>query len=287
MISQAELLNRIQSLPTLSLTVARLAALLRDVNTTANDIEKVLTPDPALTGNILKIVNTAYFAPRREVTSVRQAIVLMGHENLFEAAASSAFHGILPDRLPGYDLDAASFWQHSVAVAVLGQNLARDLSREATGLIFTAGLLHDLGKLAICSFLLEAPEEIALYLAEEGNDFAGAERWALGMDHAEVGGKLAETWQLPETIACAARWHHQPDAAPSDVDHSLVDIVHVADCLAHTLGFGADVGGLARRVESGVTDRLGIQSQDLENLTATAMEQILEMGRVFRPQAVA
>jgi HD-like signal output (HDOD) protein len=91
-----------------------------------------------------------------------------------------------------------------------------------------------------------------------------------------VGGLVAEAWNLPAAVCHSARWHHSPDAAPDS--RQLVDLVHVADCLAHSLSFGADVGELSREMMQGAMDRLGGTEQVLEEVAAEAFEHAETMG---------
>jgi putative nucleotidyltransferase with HDIG domain len=202
----------------------------------------------------------------------------------FELAVGAALARMIPARLPGYDLDAKAFWLHCVAVAVLSERLAKETRAASPDLLFTAGLLHDVGKLAIATFVAGAAPEI-LVRARAGIDFVTAEREVLGVDHCEVGARVAETWKLPPAVASAARWHHQPTAAPEGVDRTLVDLVHAADSLAISLGLGNDVGEMARTVDAGVWRRLGLQVRRMERVAGESLDavkglaQALEAGR--------
>jgi putative nucleotidyltransferase with HDIG domain len=282
-IAPDRILSRLRSLPTLSATAVRLSALARDERSSAADFEKAIRPDPALTANLLRIVNAAYFGLRARVDSVRQAVTLLGLRRTSEVAAAAALGPIIPRRLPGYEIDASSFWQHCIAVAVLSERLSAELRVRRPDLIFTAGLLHDLGKLAIGAFVAEASGEILLRVRQGGISFASAERAALGVDHAEVGAALAEWWKLPPAVADVSRWHHAPAEAPETADRLLVDLVHVADALAHSLGMGADVGEMARKVDAATEARLGIRSRRLEHVAGESLEQIRELERQFAP----
>ncbi|MDD5308938.1 MAG: HDOD domain-containing protein [Deltaproteobacteria bacterium] len=281
MINKADIVARIRNLPTMPGAVVRLFALAKDESSNAGDFEQVIRPDPAMTANLLRLANSAYFGCRRQVTSVRQAITLLGVERVFEIASGAFFARTMPARLPGYDVPADAFWTHCIAVAALSERLAKELGFEAPSLTFTAGLLHDAGKLVIGSFLLEESERFVSSLRVEDATLVEVERRLLGTDHAEVGALVAESWDLPPAIGWAAQWHHLPGGIPEGVDRMLVDLVHAADCLAHSLGFGADVGELSRRVDPLVTERLGIKARRLERVASELIDQIGEMGKIF------
>ena len=285
MIAVTDILARVETLPTLPTSVARLASLLGDERAGAADFEAVIRPDPALTANLLRLANSAAFGCRREIASVGQAVALLGLKRVFEAAAGVAFARVLPPSLPGYGVNAAAFWRHSIAVAVIAERLAIEVEGRAPGLCFTAGLLHDIGKLAISSFLLEESARLKARLGEGPVPFFSVEQELLGTDHAALGQTMLERWQLPAPLAEAAGRHHQPAVAAEAPAEPLVDLVHAADCLAHALGFGADVGELRREVAPAVGQRLGLRHARLEKVASEVLEPISELERLLQPGA--
>ncbi len=282
MITTDRIASAIAQLPTLSTVAARLWQLTRDESASAADFEAVIRLDPALTANLLRFANSAWFAPRSRAESVRQAVVLLGLKRVCEVATIAATARVLPERLPGYGVDARGFWQHCVAVAILSERLAAELRIRPPELTFTAGLLHDVGKLVICSFVAEQSADILSGL-REGLSFLAAERRVLGVDHAEIGGAVATAWNLPEQVGGVAAWHHEPGLAPESVDRVLVDLVHVADGLARLVGFGNDLGELAREIDCGTRQRLGLRVQQLERTVGECLEPIRELGALFAP----
>ena len=180
-------------------------------------------------------------------------------------------------------MDASSFWLHCVAVAVLSERLSVELRVRRPELTFTAGLLHDVGKLAIGAFVAEASAEILPRVRQGGMSFVSAERAVLGVDHAQVGAAVAESWKLPPAIADVTRGHHAPAEAPAGADRLLVDLVHVADALAHSLGMGVDVGEMARQVDAATEARLGIKARRLEHVAGESLEEIRDLERQFAP----
>ncbi|HUK66228.1 MAG TPA: HDOD domain-containing protein [Anaeromyxobacteraceae bacterium] len=285
MIAPEQILARLRQLPTLPATVVRLSALLRDERTGIADFEAVIRPDPALSTNLLKIVNSAYFGLRCKAETVRQALSLLGLRRTSEVAAAAGFAPIIPARLPGYEVEAFSFWQHCVAVAVLTERLSAEVGAPRPELTFTAGLLHDIGKLAIGFFVSQSSAEILAGIHGRGLSFVEAERESLGVDHTGVGESLARAWSLPTVVADVVRWHHTPSAAPESSARELVELVHVADALSHALGLGADAGELARQVDPATEARLGIVPRRLERVAGASLEEIRELACLFAPPA--
>jgi putative nucleotidyltransferase with HDIG domain len=278
-IGAAEIAVRIRALPALSRAAARLHALAADPRSSAADLEAAIRPDAALTANLLRVANSAYFGLRSRAQTARQAVSLLGLRRVCEVATSAAFAPVIPARLPGYEVDAAAFWTHSVAVGVLAERLAQEAGTPPE-LTFTAGLLHDLGKLAICAWVSGEAGAI-LTRTRGGETFAAAERDVLGLDHAEVGDLLAAAWGLPPAVAAAARWHHRPADAAAGPDGRLVALVHAADALAHSLGLGADAGELARHIDPEAARVAGVSSRRLEWVASESLEPIREMARLF------
>lgn len=280
MITTEQVLARVKKLPTLSSTMARLWALTKDDKAGAADFEKVIRPDPALTANLLRVANSAYFGLRCRAESVRQAVTLLGVKRVCEVATSVAFAPVIPARLPGYEVDAASFWTHSVAVAVFSEKLAKELKVGSPDMLFTAGLLHDIGKLVVGALVADEHGEI-LRRVRAGTPFVLAEREVLGVDHGELGAMVAQAWSLPPAVTWAARWHHKPGAVPPDADGKLVALVHAADALAHAMGFGADTGELAREIDGVAEAALGVKVRSLESVAGSTLDAIREMGSLF------
>jgi putative nucleotidyltransferase with HDIG domain len=234
-----------------------------------------------MTANILRLVNSSVFGLSRSVTSVRQAVALLGMRRVLETATSVSMLRFVPQTLPGYGVDARTYWQHCAATAVLSEELVGELKLPTQELAFTAGLLHDVGKLAIASYLLTDPKWKTARFDAYADTFLEAEELALGTTHAAVGAMLAIRWQLPEPLVWVARWHHRPESGGDAAPSVLLDVVHLADGLAHMLGYGADVGELSRHISVEAANRLGVKVRRLESVAAASAPKIKALGEVF------
>lgn len=279
-------LSSADSVPSFPESAARLTTLLTRDSANANDFEQVIKPDPGMTANLLRLVNSSYFGLGREIGSVRQAVTFLGTKRLFEIVASASFSQVIPQHLPGYGIDAHTFWMHSVAVAVIAERVAAQTEAHEPDLTFTAALLHDVGKIVISQYLgkkNEAPESPMQTMTDE--------RTILETDHAEIGAAVATIWKLPAGTAAASRWHHTPDKAPDDAELGLVDLIHVANTVAHKIGFGAEEEETERDFSPTAVERLGFTREDVDELVelwsnpALAMDEILSVAEALRPQS--
>jgi putative nucleotidyltransferase with HDIG domain len=285
MIERAEILATIRSLPSFSQTVVQLGQLLRDDEAGPGEYEAVVQLDVALTANLLRMANSAYFGFSRKISSVREAITLLGARRLFELSAMAAVEAVVPPTLPGYGIDSGVYWCHSVAVAVLAERLAKERKLSVPALTFTSGLLHDIGKLVISSFLATRVDDLRGSLQKNNQSLLECEREILGADHAQIGAELAQTWNLPEDVVRVIAYHHEPGRVDKDKGDVVVDLVHSADCLSHSLGFGADVGQLQRQVDESSIARLGLRHVDLERVAGRALPEIEGLAQFGRPKA--
>jgi putative nucleotidyltransferase with HDIG domain len=283
-IDRSEILAGIKKLPAFSTTVVRLSELVQDAESGPGEFEAVVQPDMALTANLLRMANSAYFGLSRRIGSAREAITLLGVRRVFELGAMAAVDAVVPETLPGYGIDASVFWTHSVAVAVIAERLSKERKLAAPTLTFTAGLLHDVGKLVISSFLAEKVEPLRSELSVGGMSLVACEQKLLSADHAQIGAELGGVWNLPEEVVKVIASHHAPNLVNEGRGDVLVDLVHAADCLSHAMGFGADVGGMHRQVEDAAIARLGLRHIDLEHVASRALPEIEGLSQFARSQ---
>jgi len=273
------IISKIQTLPSISGVAIKVLELLDDPDSSAEEVQKILRLDPGLTANILKLTNSAYFGLPNKVGSVQQAVVMLGWKRLIRIVLSTCVNAVMDKPIPGYDLPPGELWRHSVAVSVTAEGLMKELNLGVDDEIFTAALLHDLGKLVMWEFVAEDLESIRL-TAERGIPFQMAEREVLGTDHAEIGGMLMESWSFPPRFVDAVRWHHEPDSAENP--STLIDIVHVANVLCLMLGIGAGIEGLHYRPSAAVTKRLGLKPKQLEVVASQTLQWANELSNVFQ-----
>jgi len=270
-----EIISKMKSFPSMSGIAAKVLKLLDDPDAGADQVEKLLKQDPSLTANLLKLTNSAYFGIPSKVGSVRHAVAMLGWKRLSKLVMAACVSAITDRKIPGYDLPPGVLWQHSVAVSVTAEGLMRELKIAESDEIFTAALLHDLGKLILGGFVEKELDEIEK-VAARGIPFQMAEQEVLGTDHAEIGALMLESWSFPPKLVSAVRWHHDPDSAPET--SSMTDIVHVANVLCLMIGIGIGVEGLHYEPSILATKRLGIKPTQLELIASQTLEWAKELA---------
>lgn len=279
-----EMIERVSDLPALPQAGIKLLHLLEDPDGNAEEVVKVVRTDAVLSGKLLRICNSPAFGFRQPVSSVGQAVMAIGFAEVQRLAIALTFGGVMHRPLAGYDIDAEAYWLHSLLVGLGAEALAEAVPRfrsEASA-AYTAGLLHDIGKLVLNQTL--APEPVAAIrelIETEGRAALDAEREVLGVDHAEVGAGLLEKWKLPACLVEAVRWHHQPEFSPQP---TLSVLVHMADCLAHQFGSSPGWGGGAIRMEEAAIASLGFDAAQHQLALMAVLEQI-DKARQFTTTA--
>lgn len=267
-----DIVARVSTLPPLPTTVHHLLSVISDPTSSLAEIVESVRYDQTLTAEILRLCNSAYFGLARTVETLDDAVRLLGTAKVLQLVVAAHTRAMLARPQVGYGLPPGALWLHSVAVALAGQRLAVKMRLPQTGLVFTAGLLHDVGKVILNEFVAAEYTEIIARVSREHCSFAEAEAQVLGFTHPEVGSRLAEAWSLPAAIARCIRYHHDPQSLPNP--DPLVDAVHLADAICTMLGIGAGDDGLAYRAAAGALHRHGLTEADLEVIGADAVAEL-------------
>ena len=272
--------SAIKSFPGMPGTAVKLLALIDDSAMRVSQIEAILRQDPGLTANVLRLANSAFFGIPSKVGSIRQAVILLGLKRLIQMVIAACVSAIMDKSVPGYDLPPGELWRHSIAASVAAEGLVKVLKVEAAEEIFTAALLHDVGKLVLGDFVKEEFKQIETAVSQ-GISFEMAEKIVLGTNHADVGARILTKWLLPPEIVNAGQFHHAPDA--SERISSMLDIVHVANFISMMIGIGIGRDGLQHEPSVEVTERLGLQPGHLEKVASQTMQWVKEFSEVLNP----
>lgn len=277
-----EIVERVGTLPHLPSTIYRLIELVSDPSSSLTQIVDTIRYDQTVTADVLRLCNSAYFGLSRHVESLDDAVRLLGTVKILQLVMAAHTRAILSRPQAGYGLPSGALWLHSVGVALGAQLLARHTRLTQGGLLFTAGLLHDVGKVALNEHVAREYAEIARRVFTRHISFCEAEREVLGFTHPEVGARLAESWSLPESIARCIRYHHDPEALPEP--DAFVDTVHLADSMCLVMGVGGGDDGLAYRSSADVIARHGLTQSDLDALGADLIAELRSVQSLFEKE---
>lgn len=270
-----ELLEFADSLPALPTVVVAALQLLNDDDSDTDDIADVLSGDQALVAQLLKLSNSPFYGVSRRVSTIKQALMILGRKAVRGLIIAAAAEGIMSGPQTGYLLEANQLWEHSNAVGRGAALVAVKVGYRPVEEAFVAGLLHDIGKVVLSGFLADCAEDLQERLdAAEGTPFTEVEAELLQIDHARVGGAVAEHWQLPKKLADAIEYHHAPSTAGDD--WQLAGVVHVANALALSMGVGLGVDGLHYTLDEPAIQRLGLTAEDLMSLTEGLLAALAE-----------
>ena len=277
----------LDTLPTLSVVALAVADVLQSPRATVAQVAEILRADPSLSAKLPKLVNSAYFGIPGGVSDISRAIPFIGFSTLHQLVLSvSVLETLDVDGSQGFDPRA--LWLHALTVGTCARVLAEDLGVANPGTCFTAGLLHDIGKIALAKL---APQQLARAYAEarnEGVSMDEAERRVGLPSHDTLGARLARQWRFPPELAAPIEMHHALHRPAmrgrmSPPLRSLTEVVAAADLVAHRCARSTDTTLVAEPPDleaGGLFDRVGFSAARQQTLHAKTMRE-LEVSKVF------
>jgi putative nucleotidyltransferase with HDIG domain len=253
-----KLLAEIKVLPPAPQVLPKVLEALRNEQTTLEELGGLIALDPALTAKLLHYCNSVYFSGREPVSSVPEAIGRVGFQTIFSLVSS--FTGGKSFQLPANcGVDGQQLWQHSLTTAFSCKFLAEDINEDAN-VLFTAGLLHDIGRVVLAQAKGAAYGQLLAEAAQAGVNPLEREKAAYGATHADVGGWLLEMWKFPFVLIQAVRFHHQPTAAGPV--KKIAAGVCVGNSLAHIFEHPSEINNSPELEQS--MKLLGLSARHLE-----------------------
>lgn len=261
-------LREVKNLPTLPGIVIKLTKMADNPDTTTEQMGRVISKDHILAAKLLKLVNSAFYGFPQRISSLNSAIILLGFNVIKSLIVSASIFEFMEEQ----DIE---LWQHSLGCAVVSSVLAKRLEVADPEEISTAALIHDIGKVAIKMELPEEYETIMKIVSARQCSMLTAEKEVLGFDHAEVGGWMAKSWNLPIKLSEPVSNHHNPHAAGNEKISSA--IVHFGDIMIRGMGYGHadDIWVPPLRVEA--WNLLGLTPQDLDQVLIEVEEKLWDV----------
>ena len=261
-------LKEIKNLPTLPGIVGKLSKMADDPDTTTEQMGRVLSKDHILAAKLLMLVNSAFYGFPQKISSLSSAIILLG----FNVIKSLIISASIFELMESEDLE---LWEHSLGCAVVCNVLAKRLEINDPEEVSTAGLIHDIGKVAV---KIELPREygrIEKMVAERNVAMRDAELKILGLNHAEVGGWLAKSWNLPGKLVEPISCHHAPKEAREE--KLATAIVHFSDIMIRGMGYGHGRDIWVPPLSKKAWDLLGLTPADLDEVIDEVEEKLWDV----------
>jgi putative nucleotidyltransferase with HDIG domain len=280
MIQREEILAGIASVPPLPSASTEVIRLLRDPEAPSTKVAQAIEYDPSLTTNILRLANSTSFGFPQSVSTVKEAFFRLGPKKGFQSVFDATISKIAEIPCNGYEVSGAELWEHLIGSAIASKRIAQVLDISPPEHTFTAALTHDIGKVVLGTFLEVNTETILALALEEKISFEEAEQKVLGIDHAEVGARLLEHWNLPGSLVEVVRWHHQPENITKDPE--IVYLVHAADVICLMAGVGTAVDALSYCPSHHVMAQLGLRMNALDEIVYEVLNELMRFRTLFK-----
>lgn len=259
---------KINALPTLSSVANQINAETQKESLTAKSLSVIISKDPALTSKILQLANSAYYGLVKQVTTVDRAVTVLGLNTIKSLALSiSVYKYFKDDQSEVFDMKG--LWYHSLGCAVAAKVLASVANAKLEEQAFVAGILHDIGKIAIAKYLPKEMSRILTLLKDTQSEQSEIEMDVLGFTHQRIGGVLAESWNFPEKYVVATKYHHGPipKKVDEDKEHAIiVRTVFVGNQIAKAMKYGKSTDQLPAKIPLDIWQFLGIHRKELPDL---------------------
>jgi putative nucleotidyltransferase with HDIG domain len=260
------IISDIKQLPSIPEVASRVLTLVNDPNVSFKQVGEEIAKDQAISANILKLCNSAFFSKGKEITSIERAIVTLGTKEVKDIVVIATTRELLNKAVTGYDLTRGELWKHALAVAMVSKKIAvMKNKKDIADIAFTGGILHDVGKTVLALFVQGSFKDIMAAASEKQIPFSEAEKDIMGFDHQEIGEAILSKWKFPEVLKVIVRYHHTPELAKPEFQ-PIVSIVHIANTLCLMAGIGIGSDGLFHSLSDQAIKVTGVSNADMEQI---------------------
>jgi HD-like signal output (HDOD) protein len=260
--------ERIEPVPQV---IHQLMDIVDDPDVPTSEIRELIQYEPIVTANLLKLANAAAFGFKRKVNSVHDAVVLMGLKRVVELVLLSSATKSLKAAQHGYGLEEGQLWKQSVSCALMASAVADKVNTSIKHTVFTAALLKDIGVIVMDRYIRAAVDKIRQAIQDHNLDLVAAERRVLGIDHADLGGRMAKTWNFSDVLAAAIRHHHLTD--PMDIVPTETAMVYLADSMCTMSGINTDLFCNDTIHHDRIREQLGLSESDVNRVMSDFYSQ--------------
>ncbi|NOZ83357.1 MAG: HDOD domain-containing protein [Epsilonproteobacteria bacterium] len=257
--------ERLSSLPTIPPVATKILKLIGSENISLNKVTEFISRDQALSARVLKIINSPVYGFPGRISSISQAVMLIGIGALKGMLLGISMFDMMHKTMMG-------LWEHSIGTAVAAKAIATKVGMKEIEDVSVAGLIHDIGKVALGICYPELYKNVIIAVGEKKIYIVEAEENIIGANHAEAGSWLARKWRFPLSLVNSIEYHHNPSARHSSM---TIAIVHLSDTIIKMMGFGFSGDPFAHRIERIAWDTLALTGEDLKGIFIEIEEAIL------------
>ena len=273
-----EFIKEIKNLKPIPAVANQLLAVVDNPDSSMEDIANVIQYDPVMTASVLKTCNSAFFGLKHPAESIKDAVNMMGTDQVIELVLLKSGTDTLGGSQEGYGLEEGDMWKYSVSSAVIAKQVAVSLSLKNKNTIFTSALLKDIGKIILEKHVAQSSKKIKNLVENRNLSFREAEKKVFGIDHTELGAMIAKMWKFSPRMVKIIRHHHLVDE--SMMKDKEIAAVYLADCICMMMGMGVGADGLSYRFKNQAMEKLGMKADDIALIIAqfgVDMQEIEEL----------
>ncbi|MBZ0265765.1 HDOD domain-containing protein [bacterium] len=254
-------ISQVRPIPQIALKIIRM---INSDEYDMTEISKEVKQDQVISAKVLNLANSAMIGARRKIESINQALVMLGEKKLLMLAISSSMEMYYMDLPQGYSLSKGGLYNHSLTTAIVASHIAEYSDAVKSDVAYTAGLLHDIGKVVLDNFVAKYYPLFYRRVYEDELTLEEVEKKILGMSHTEAGKRLAELWALPDSITEAIALHLRPEEA--ELNPALTHTVYLADLLLSRFHTAVDLERISSEKLEERLDVVGIPAEEFPHL---------------------
>ena len=273
-----DLKNRIDMLKPMPETARRIISRMEYSGYSLSDLEKYISQDQVITANVLKMCNSALYGFPGRISSIKKAAALLETKPLKKIVMAASLCNLYKDEIGAYSVEKGEMLNHSLCCAMVAELISQEKKIKNPDTVFTAGLLHDIGKVILDQYAFEKFNLIMDRVLNENALFLDAENEIFGYNHAQIGGIIARKWNLPEVLIEAISFHHRPQEAKENPE--VVSVVHIADNICSMIGYGCEADAMANHIHQFAISSINLRSNDVD-MIMKKLAVIMKKGLVI------
>ncbi|NNF98607.1 MAG: HDOD domain-containing protein [Desulfobacteraceae bacterium] len=266
-------------LPTLPVIIQKIMDVVSDEDSSASQLSEVIKKDQAISNKILRLANSAYFGFPTTVDSVGHAVALIGFNEITGIVIGMSVMKVFKTQNPKH-MDMDALWTHAIGCGNAAKHISKMLSVDFEENLFLAGLLHDIGKIFFIEYFPDEYQRVLTETAQTGRALHEVEYDLMGINHAQIAGKLMNQWNFPDTLVVPCSYHHDTTGCPED-HHRSARIIQYANYLCHISGLGSSGNPL---IEDNLDTRneLGFGKNDEDTMKMHLYSQVDNIQRFLQ-----